>query len=408
MFLKKNTICCLFAAITGIFLSAYAEASSVQTASKIITNAVRINTGKVMREAAAASRNQLNSGHAIPIHTLSPDQSVKPIIPLFTIDSPYSDEMTSLCFNNTGEWLLTGSANGTAQLWNMKTGQKQFSMDGGCGRVSATAFAVIKEKLVAITGHQTGTVCFWDTESGRNVASLKAHKQPIVFIGMPMPPGAKRGEKMNSALFITAALQEGIKIWDADILKPVETHPVEGSTALALMSSGAGVIIGEKNGRIAKWHMNPFGLENVLRPSGASITSMENFQDKFLAVGFESGHVQVWNIKSGRIISDRDWHKVAVNHVGFNDNGTLITSCDHNGDIVTMSLAGGNKVSTLKGHHGRINDFGYLPGEKTLFSAGADQMIRIWRPGLKKEVGRMIALKSGWAVITPEGFFDGI
>ena len=370
---------------------------SVRTVPTIINKAIRINTGHVMRKSIAASRAGAVVTHkTMPrINSQSSTSHVRLIRPHLKITSKYSNAMTSLCFSPDKQWLLTGNKNGAAQLWNLNTGQKQFSLNCGCGSVSSVAFVHIKKQLFAATGHSSGMLCLWKINSGRKLSCFKADEQEIIFIG----------NGLNHDL-ITAATNSSVKIWNSDIPKLKKRIPVKGLLTATVTRLGDQLITGTADGRITCLHLKTY-KEISVQKTGAPVSALDIYKNRFLAAGAANGHVQVWSLQSFRKILDRAWHKQTVSSISFNRNGTIIASAADDGVIVLTALAGRTKIGTLKGHTGKVNALKYSFNNHALLSAGNDKVVRVWDTRFKKESCRLISMRDGWAVISGTGFFDG-
>ena len=388
-------VVCLFTIISFAVLAGPNNAS-IKTVPKIINKAVRTNIGHVMRE-AIKNTNSLNRVKNLHVKTFSPAPSYQPVKPIFMIKSKYSDSMTSLSFSQDKKWLVTGGKNGYAQLWNLHTGQKLYTMDSGCGAVLSTGFTTVKDKHLIVTGHTHGGLCFWKLENGEQEVKITPHKKDIFFVS---------GVWDNH--LITGSKDGSIKLKNLEIPKLTKTLLVKGLASITVDTIDKRLITGTVDGRITIWNLNTLEIESVLQQSGSSVLSLDVNKNKYLASGSEDGHVKVWNLWSGRRILDRAWHKSPVQSLSFNAKGSVIASADHSGVISLTSLPGGHKIGTLKGHSKTINKLSYLPDDNNiLFSAGDDHVIKIWSTRHKTEVGRIISMKTGWAVLSPNGFFDG-
>lgn len=392
---------CFIIIIISLYpLTVHAD-TSVKTVPKIINKAIRCNTGHVIRKSIAASKAGASVSHKSMSHlhsnsSTSQNRYLRLIRPRLKIDSKYSDAMTSLCFSSNKQWMLTGSNNGIAQLWYLKTGQKRFSLYCGCGSVTSVAFVHIKKKLFAATGHSSGTICFWNVKNGRKQACFKAHEKEIIFIG----------SGSNHDL-ITAAAQNSVKIWNLNIPHLKKEIPVKSLLSVAVSRLGNYLITGTMDGKIACLDLKTCQEISVLQTAGASVLSLDIYRNRFLAAGSSNGHLQVWSLRTTRKILERAWHEEPVSAVSFNSKGTVIASASEDGGIVLTALAGRTKIGVLKGHTGKINDLEYSTNNKTLFSAGTDKVVRIWDVYLKKESCRLVSMRTGWAVISGTGFFDG-
>lgn len=63
----------------------------------------------------------------------------------------HTAEIVSVCFNNTGDLLVTGSFDHDSRLWDVRTGQCVHVLSGHRGEVSSSVFTYSGEGLVKYT-----------------------------------------------------------------------------------------------------------------------------------------------------------------------------------------------------------------------------------------------------------------
>src|SRR5262249_19041538 len=79
----------------------------------------------------------------------------------------------SASFSGDGTRVVTGSSDGTAKVWDAKTGALVFTLKGHTDGVTSASFSGDGTRLV--TGSEDGTAKVWDAKTGALVLTLKGH-----------------------------------------------------------------------------------------------------------------------------------------------------------------------------------------------------------------------------------------
>lgn len=84
----------------------------------------------------------------------------------------HTDEVNSLSYSLNNKYLLSGSSDKTAIIWNVQNGKAEHVLKGHTWKVTHVAFSI--DSKFAITGSTDGTVKMWDVETGNLVISFEA------------------------------------------------------------------------------------------------------------------------------------------------------------------------------------------------------------------------------------------
>ena len=84
-----------------------------------------------------------------------------------------------MAFSADGERIVTGSRDGTVQVWDASTGQETLNLDGHGDSVRSVAFAADGKHIVS--GSDDKTKCVWDALlQGRRPGSSRGTVTPSV------------------------------------------------------------------------------------------------------------------------------------------------------------------------------------------------------------------------------------
>ncbi len=87
--------------------------------------------------------------------------------------SGHTSSVTSVAFSPDGQYVLTGSADGTARLWDASSGESLRTFTGHTAWVSSVAFS--PDGRYVLTGSKDGTARLWDAASGESLRTFSGH-----------------------------------------------------------------------------------------------------------------------------------------------------------------------------------------------------------------------------------------
>jgi WD40 repeat protein len=156
------------------------------------------------------------------------------------INQKVKSPVLSVAFSPDGNQVLTGGADTTAQLWDVLTGKLKFVLAGHKDQVLSVAFST--DGTQVLTGSGDGTAILWDvqTQTGKSLYQFRGHKDQVTSVAF-----STDGES------VLTGSNDGIAIlWDAQTGKELRqfTHPTTGNkdrvTSVAFSPDGNWVLTG--------------------------------------------------------------------------------------------------------------------------------------------------------------------
>ncbi len=244
--------------------------------------------------------------------------------------------------------------------------------EGHTGEVRSVAFCGTDPKIVS--GGVDGTIRFWSTEGGVQLAVVAAHKDWITKVEC-----SPRGD-----ILATAGHDRAIRLWRC------QDQAVLGS--LEGISAPINDLVFSLDGR----YLFSAGWDRIIRQweiaSGQCIRSMSGHEKyikaldisldgRWLLSGGEDQTIRLWELSSGKCVQIIKAHNDWVYDVAFLPDGRFAVSAGKDWLIKVWDLASGRCVRELSGHEGPVHAIAVTPDGRFLISGGKDRTLRIWEWG---------------------------
>jgi WD40 repeat protein len=240
----------------------------------------------------------------------------------------HTGEIYAVAWSPDGTWIATASGDGTAIVWDGRTGERLATLAGHEEAVSKLSWSPSGDGIA--TASDDGTARLWDAATGEELFSLSSH-EGAVYAVVWSPSGDR---------VVTASDDATARVWDT----------ATGEELLAL-SHGAPAVA-------AAW--SPLGNQ--------------------IAVGDFSGAVIVWDGETGEGLLVLDGHEECVNDVSWAPAADRIVTAsdDHTARIWDAST--GEALQMLTGHRGGVWRARWSPAGDRLVTAAFDASARVWDP----------------------------
>ncbi|MFO1459114.1 MAG: protein kinase [Verrucomicrobiota bacterium] len=312
-------------------------------------------------------------------------------------------------FSSDGTRVATGSWDGTARIWNAKTGEPVSGPLRHGAEIRSVQFSPDGQRLVTCSGDRTARI--WDAWTGGIVAGPLSHEGRVRFARF-LPEGG---------LLMTVS-DHSVRWWDArtgdaareefhtgGLIVCAEVTPLG---VLALVSSNeTWKVIALDSRRVlsqSSWKNDSFwtaefspdgrmlafaGSDGAARIAatetglpvggpmrhGARIRAIQFSPDgRRVATGSEDGTARVWNVRTGVPVTEPMVHGAKVRSVAFSPDGTrIVTASDDKSARIWDSRTGRPLTEPLR-HGQTVNQARFSPDGLWVMTASDDRTARIW------------------------------
>jgi hypothetical protein len=255
--------------------------------------------------------------------------------------------VASASFSPKGDRIVTGSWDFSARVWNAITGADELKLggeEGHSGYVNSAVFSPDKDGKLVLTASDDGTAKLWDSKTGKLVRTLTGHTDRVRHAAF----------SPNGQQAVTSSSDKTAIIWDVATGKPIG-KPLNGHKWAVLFaqfsSDGSKLITGSEDNLAAVWDVATGKALLQLSGHTARVTSVAFAPDDNRAVtASQDGSVKLWdtNLKAdetkpaddfakarmAKEILTLDGHTREVTSVTFSPDGRYVLTGSQDGRAI--------------------------------------------------------------------------
>lgn len=351
------------------------------------------------RELSQAALNNLDTDPELSIllalqalettHTIQAEEALHQAVQasrVVRVFEGHSSGVNGVVYSPDGSRLATSSSDGTARIWDRKTGQAVATLTGHTAQVFDITFHPDGE--IVATGSEDGSIKLWQADSGRELISLSLDteildedivEQGLWVDGVAFSPDGR--------LLAGGNFQGTVKIWDVGSLEEVSSFQLPEFTSLAFSPDGNQIATayGFESGTVTIWEINS-GSEIATMEHGLSVSQLSFSPDgTSLASAGIDGALAIWDPSNGELLMRKDIGG-ELNSVTFSPNGDILAAAHPNGTAILLDPNSLEELLVLSGHTAAVSRVDFDPEGKYLASASEDGTAREWDIGPSHEV----------------------
>lgn len=301
---------------------------------------------------------------------------------VLTLQFGHSQTVTAATYSSDGRWIVSGSRDRTARLWDADSGTLLREFRGHAGRITCLAVSSDSKRIVSADG---GSVRLWDTETGILIHEFRTNS-PIAAVSLS-----------HDGRQISAADSHDLSTWDVQTGQLLSQFKLStnNSIAAAAFSSDRRILVvsssSDKDPGLRVWNLDS-GSSTVLG-DGTSIQAISISSDrKKIISGQYDGSLVLWDLERG-IKARTDEDHTPIDSVTFSPDGTHFVSGDGAGEIKIWDAALQSTVSyspeILKGNVNGIGAVAFSPDGAYIVSSSDGGSLDIWDAGSGAQTRRL-------------------
>jgi WD40 repeat protein len=257
-----------------------------------------------------------------------------------TVPIGHFDKVTAVAFSPDSNYALTGSADGTACVWEVTSKRLLQRFDA---ESSVLAIASSVDNTRVLLGTLKGIAYLFSPVSNASPITLAGHGSRINTVAL------SRDQRYG----FTGSDDHTVTMWDLKRAVTVRTFsdPQMGAVrSIALSSDGKHLITGGGDPVVRIWDVRSGRIAHALSVSAQEVTSVAISESgRLLAVGSDDRKVRIWDAQSAALPREFGPFSAPIVAVGFSSNDTVIELTTDDGVVRRRNAGTGEVIRTFNG-----------------------------------------------------------
>ena len=257
---------------------------------------------------------------------------------------------------------------GTALIWDIAEEKVIDTLKGHLSVVKSVAYSQNGKYL--LTGSKDKTAILWDANTKKIIhifkVSITGEVNAVAF-------------SPDSQLLATASSDKTAILWDITSKKPLRKFigHEKGLSAIAFSPKGDLLLTGSYDYTAKVWSLTKGNLLRTFKMPKAVSSVAFSPDGTAILTGSDDNIVKLWRVADGQEISSFEGHTSKVTSVTFYDANTIITASEDR-SIRLWNALEGREIRSFHGHTGAINALIVAPRKNYVVSVSKDKTAKIW------------------------------
>jgi eukaryotic-like serine/threonine-protein kinase len=312
----------------------------------------------------------------------------------------HTDRVAAVAFIPDSRYLATAGRDGTAKLWDVRSGEDVRTFKGHTKGLNDLAFDPAGRRLATASDDQTVRV--WDVESGApllTIADLTERVGGVAF----SPDGTRLAAAIGSP---GRSHDPCVRVWDALSGKELRVLPRYAGAVLSIAFSPDGryLAAGSEGKAVRVW--NAQTGDTIWTRGDVAARSVCFSPDSRILATNGGRTASLWDSSTGREIRRLLSSVGNDSFISFSPRGDQVVTAGEDRFVRLWDTETGTKLLELGGHSGSVGSGAFSPDGRWLASASADKTVRLWSIETNKYGGvpiKAYARKLFGAGFSPDG-----
>jgi WD40 repeat protein/tetratricopeptide (TPR) repeat protein len=286
-----------------------------------------------------------------------------------------------VAFSPDGKTVVTGSADGTARLWDAATGATLGVALAHQGAISSVAFSPDGKSV--LTASRDKTARLWDANPGQPVGEPIALRSDGGFSGS----GRVLAFSPDGKSVIGLINSRTVRLWDVATGRPLGPPLRHESQvgSVALSPDGKTILTGSYDQMVRFWdaasgRLRGAPLEHQVRGavSGAILGVAFSPNGKTILTGSADGTVRLWDVAGRQPHGPPLTHAGVIEALAFSPDGKIAITGSLDSTARLWDLATGRALGPPLRHQGRVSAVAFSPDGRSAITGSFDSTARVW------------------------------
>jgi WD40 repeat protein len=281
----------------------------------------------------------------------------------------HDDWVRALAWSPDGHLIATASSDGTARIWDARSGAPVLICRGHEAEVQSISWSPDSRRIA--TGSRDCTVRVWDAATGELTDLHREHTAEVQCVAWS-PDGR---------LLASAASDRTVRLWDPAGMAATLTGHTSEVRAVTWHPDGHLLATASRDHTLRLWQLKDHASLGVFAKLDREIDAVAWSPDGHkLATGSRDRCARVWDAADGRMLAVMHGHTDSVRGVAWSHDSARLATASYDASCVIWDARTGEETATLRGHRGWIFAAAWSPDDSHVATASQDGCARIWDP----------------------------
>jgi len=289
----------------------------------------------------------------------------------------HTEQVSTVCFNMTGELVVSASHDRSLAVWHVGTGRCVASLKRHALWITSVDWCHVNDLVATASTDQN--VIIWDVANEQVRATLHGHTRGVWCVRW----------SSDGTMLASGGWDNTVRIWDArTFLGLLTLHGHEGNVmGLTWSPDDAYIASASVDSTIRIWNTHSGACENVLRlDSYPTSISWNPTGGHRIVAGCENHMLNVWNVQTGTREIVLEGHTAEVKAVSWSPDGGFLASGADDMTVRIWDVASGKCTAVLQGHTLPVTSVSWKHDSLQLVSGSADHTVRLWDLSARRNV----------------------
>jgi WD40 repeat protein len=286
----------------------------------------------------------------------------------------HSDYITSIDVSPDNKYLLSGSKDRTAKIWDIQSGKELLTLWSGESDVTAVDISPDGKKM--LVADEYGNLVIYSWPELKRIFSNQSGR--AIFTAGFSPDGN----------FFIAGEWKTVKVYSAVTMSYIgsfSAHVIEGTVADVIDHSFSPdsklLATAGSSGRIIVYELPAGRMKYMCENKVEDLTTLTWSLDgkEILSNGGNKGDsILLWNAQNGKFLGTKGGHKGRIYSIVWAPDSSVIASGGYDDDVSFWHNQNYSHKMTIKQNPDEIYDMAFSSDGSIIFTAGREQSIRMW------------------------------
>jgi WD40 repeat protein len=332
-------------------------------------------------------------------------QEIRAIDPAVTIMTGHTSAVRYVAYSPDGSRILTASLDGTARIWDARTGVQLHLLNVHPHVPGTPAYYDIVKTAVyspdgtrILTADAGGVIREWDPHTGAAARIISEHLKDL-----------QSAQYSRDGARIVSAAGSTVQIWNGQTgaLLAHFTGPDEGVNAAVFSSDGSRVAAASRDGSVQVWDARS-GRQMLLltEHQGQVMSAMYSPDGRTILTSSRDSTARIWDARTGaplKVLPAGGAAHAQVWFATYSPDGKTIATAGTDQTVRLWDAATGTQLRFLSGHVALVGSIAFSSDGKHLASGGWDLTVRTWNLKEGSDAALVIPAESTWVQFSPDG-----